>query len=138
MSKLKPRAFKDPKLAVPYSEAEELISAYLNSLPHGGLKEYAETGEPGLSYTALVTLKNGKSQRPSPLAVQRILRTLGFETEVVKKKEPVKGAEAGATKPVTTHQFTFTDAKGLAAFKEAYQSHVHPDDEPASPAPTGK
>ena len=127
MSKqIRARAFMKPNsaLAVPYEEAEDLIRAYLHTFPHGGLKEYAQNEDAGLSYAALVSLKNNKLQRPAPLAVHRILRKLGFDTEVVKERKD-EPSEPGK-KPAFIHKFAFSDANGLDAFKEAYNHHVHP------------
>lgn len=115
--------FTDPKKAVSYEEAENLIRAYLNTLPHGGLKEFVErefTDKkiPGLNYTSLISLKNKKLSRPAPLAVQRVLRTLGYETDV--QRAPDK----------STHLYTFKKPKELAAFKDAYNANVPSDPEP--------
>jgi hypothetical protein len=126
----------DAALTVPYPEAEELIRAYLHTFPHGGLKEYAQTEDAGLSYAALVSLKNNKLQRPAPLAVHRILRKLGIDTEVVKERK--EQPEEPGKKPAFIHKFAFSDAKGLDAFKKAYNHHVHPSNEPAGPAPSGE
>jgi hypothetical protein len=115
--------FTDRKNAVSYQEAEGLIRAYLNTLPHGGLKEFVDReftdkNIPGLNYTSLVSLKNKKLSRPAPLAVQRVLRTLGYETEV--QRAPDK----------STHLYTFKKPKDLAAFKDAYNANVTTDPEP--------
>ena len=74
--------FPDLSLSAPYSDCLLYVQSRLKALAQGQLKVFCT--QHGLTYTNVVNLKNGKLKRDEPHLVQRVLRVLGFDTELVR------------------------------------------------------
>lgn len=77
-----PLGFPDLKLSVPYADAIRYSQFRLLMLAKGELKSFCEQHE--LPYTSIVGLKNNSLKREEPRLLQRLLRSLAVDTEVIR------------------------------------------------------
>ena len=97
--------FPDLSLSAPYADCLRYVQYRLKAIAQGGLTQFC--AQHSLTYTNVVNLKNGKLKRDEPHLVQRVLRALGFETEIIR-------IDIGSG----ANQYLFASAELLAPFRE--------------------
>ncbi|UOQ75497.1 hypothetical protein MUN84_12400 [Hymenobacter sp. 5516J-16] len=112
-------AFPNPELVVSYADGLRYVKHRLNSFAHGALKPWAESQS--MNYTMVVNLKNSQLTKQTPLLVQRILLTFGFDTD------PIRLMQGGQQ----TYQFLFRTPEQLQLFHAQLSFY-----EPEGPAPS--
>jgi hypothetical protein len=99
-----PLGFPDLSLAVPYPEGLRYAQFRLQMIARGELSHFCTLHK--LPYTTVVNLKNNKLQKEGARLVQRVLRNLGVETELLTLPFG----------PIKQH-FLFPTLESLAAFQ---------------------
>lgn len=100
-----PLGFPDLSLSAPYADCLRYVQYRLKAIAQGELTHFC--AQHSLTYTNVVNLKNGKLKRDEPRLVQRLLRALGFETEIIR-------IDIGSG----LNQYLFASAGLLAPFRE--------------------
>ncbi|TYZ12700.1 hypothetical protein FY528_05265 [Hymenobacter lutimineralis] len=100
-----PLGFPDLKLSVPYADAIRYAQFRLLMLPKGELKSFCEQHE--LPYTSIVGLKNNSLKREEPRLLQRLLRSLAVDTEVIRIPPNTQNA-----------RFLFPSVEALTTFQQ--------------------
>lgn len=103
-----PRSLPQSSLLVSYKECARFAQAYLKSFAHGNLKPWAASRQPVMNYSSLVSIRNGKMEKPVPLLINRILEENGFTTQRI-------SVQVSANERAT--YFQFPDKDKLAEFK---------------------
>jgi hypothetical protein len=103
------RAFSDSSALVSYEDCVLFVQAFLDTFVHGDLKPWAVGFEPPLTYNLIVSLRKGKAAKAVPRVVQRILSSLGYNTQLINSQNNNTRYRL---------YFQFQDLKKLAEFQE--------------------
>jgi hypothetical protein len=107
------RAFSDSSALVSYEDCVLFVQAFLDTFVHGDLKPWAAGFEPPLTYNLIVSFRKGKAAKAIPRVVQRILSSLGYDTQLINSQ--LSNGELGV-------YFQFQDSKKLTVFQERLKS----------------
>ena len=104
-----PLGFPNLLLAVSYADSLRYAQFRLQMIPRGDLNSFCAHHQ--LPYTTVVNLKNNKQQKEGAHFLQRVLRSLGVNTELV--NIPPKG---------NTKYFLLPTPEALATFRDQLKS----------------
>jgi hypothetical protein len=110
----------DPKLTIDYGKAVNFVQLSFKRFPHGKLKSWA--AEKGFNYPTLISLRNNTLRRPAPLQVQKVLKELLFNTEVIR-------ISLGGT---SRYEFVFPSVEDLDRFHQHLQEYENPPPHPTT------